>query len=292
MPDFGMRDRTRRLESPQQETIMSTPPPAWHTADPPTSLKPVPLKPAWQRFLPLIAIAGALGLILLNGWHKQLTLENMFAFRDRFQATIQSSLPLALLAYIATYATAVALSVPGALIFTLAGGLIFGWFLGGIAAVIAASIGATALFLIARSALGEGLRRKAGPGIAALVDGFQKDAMSYLLFLRLVPAFPFFLVNIAAAVVNVPLRTYIIASVLGMLPATFAFASIGAGLDSVFTKAKTDQAVCAALKGLSACPLELSTKSLVTKEILIALTLLAVVALIPVIYKKWNQRHG
>jgi uncharacterized membrane protein YdjX (TVP38/TMEM64 family) len=251
-----------------------------------------PATPAWKRFLPLLVAASVLAIILLNGWHKQLTLENMFAFRDRFQTAIQANLPLALLAYIASYATAVALSVPGALIFTLSGGLIFGWLLGGVAAVIAASIGATILFLIARSAFGESLRRKAGPGIGALVDGFQKDAMSYLLFLRLVPAFPFFLVNIAAAIVNVPLRTYVIASVIGMVPATFAFASIGAGLDSVFAKSKADQAACAALKGLAACPLELSTKSLVTKEILIALTLLAVVALIPIAYKKWNQRHG
>jgi uncharacterized membrane protein YdjX (TVP38/TMEM64 family) len=252
----------------------------------PTVVAPVidPATPAWKRFLPLLIAASVLGIILLNGWHRQLTLENMFAFRDRFQTAIQANLPLALLAYIASYATAVALSVPGA--------LIFGWLLGGVAAVIAASIGATVLFLIARSAFGESLRRKAGPGIGALVDGFQKDAMSYLLFLRLVPAFPFFLVNIAAAIVNVPLRTYIVASVIGMVPATFAFASIGAGLDSVFAKSKADQAACAALKGLAACPLELSTKSLVTKEILIALTLLAVVALIPIAYKKWNQRHG
>lgn len=249
-------------------------------------------RPAWQRYAPLLAIAAGLGVILANGWHKQLTLENMFAFRDQFQTFIQGNLILAVLAYIATYAAAVALSVPGALIFTLSGGLIFGWLLGGFAAVAGASIGAILLFLIARTAFGETLRQKAGPAINGLVEGFKKDALNYLLFLRLVPAFPFFLVNIAAAVLNVPLRTYVIGTVFGIMPATFAFASIGAGLDSVFAKAKADQVACAALKGLAACPLELSTKSLVTKEILIALTLLSIVALIPIAYKKWSQRHG
>jgi uncharacterized membrane protein YdjX (TVP38/TMEM64 family) len=249
-------------------------------------------KPAWQRYLPLVVVGGVLGFIVLNGWHRELTLENMFAFRDRFQTFIQGNILLACLAYIGCYAAAVALSVPGALIFTLSGGLIFGWLLGGFAAVAGASIGAILLFLIARTAFGETLRRKAGPAVNGLVEGFKKDALNYLLFLRLVPAFPFFLVNIAAAVLNVPLRTYVIGTVFGIMPATFAFASIGAGLDSVFAKSKADQSACAALKGLAACPLELSTKSLVTKEILIALTLLSIVALIPIVYKKWSQRHG
>jgi uncharacterized membrane protein YdjX (TVP38/TMEM64 family) len=249
-------------------------------------------KPAWQRFLPLAVIGGVLTLVVANGWHKQLTLENVFAVRETFQSFIGQHFILAMLAYIGAYAAAVAISVPGASILTLSGGLIFGWFFGGIAAVTGASIGAILLFLIARSAFGETLRAKAGPKINGLVDGFQKDALNYLLFLRLVPAFPFFVVNIAAALFNVPLRTYIIGTVIGIIPATFAFASIGAGLDSVFAKSKADQVACAAIKGLVACPLELSAKSLVTKEILIALTLLSVVALIPVAYKKWSQRNG
>jgi uncharacterized membrane protein YdjX (TVP38/TMEM64 family) len=168
----------------------------------------------------------------------------------------------------------------------------FGWFAGGLAAVVGASIGAVLLFLIARSAFGETLRAKAGPSINGLVDGFQKDALSYLLFLRLVPAVPFFVVNIAAALLGVPLRTYVIGTVFGILPATFAFASIGAGLDSVIAKAKADQVACLAARAAAQCPFELSAKSLVTKEILIALTLLGIVALIPVAYKRWSRRHG
>ncbi len=249
-------------------------------------------RPQWLRYLPLLVVAGVLALILAKGWHKLLTLENVFAFRDRFQGFLTGNLVLALLGYIAAYAGAVALSVPGGAILTLSGGLMFGWLLGGAAAVTGATLGALLLFMIARTAFGEGLRAKAGPAINGLVDGFQKDAFNYLLFLRLVPAFPFFIVNIAAALLGVPFRIYAIATFFGIMPATFAFASIGAGLDSVFAKAKADQILCLASKTAAVCPLELSPKSLVTKEILIALTLLSIVALIPVAYKKWSQRHG
>jgi uncharacterized membrane protein YdjX (TVP38/TMEM64 family) len=249
-------------------------------------------RPRWLRFAPLAIFAAALGTILINGWHTALTLENVFAFRDRFQAVISSHFVLAALAYVAAYAGVVALSVPGGAIFTLSGGLMFGWLLGGAAAVTGATLGALLLFVIAKTAFGESLRAKAGPAINGLVEGFQKDAFNYLLFLRLVPAFPFFVVNIAAALLGVPFRTYAIATFFGIMPATFAFASIGAGLDSVFAKAKADQAVCLANKAIALCPLELSPKSLVTKEFFIALTLLSLVALLPIAYKKWSQRRG
>lgn len=251
-----------------------------------------PVRPLWRRMLPLAVVVALLAVILINGWHKALTLENIVAARDQFQGFLTENRALSLLAYVATYAAAVALSVPGALILTLSGGLMFGWLLGGTAAVIGASIGAILLFLIARSAFGEALRAKAGPALGRLVEGFRTDALSYLLFLRLVPAVPFFIVNIAAALLGVPLRTYVIGTVFGIIPATFAFASIGAGLDSVVAGAKASQAACLAQKVALSCPFELTAKSLVTKEILIALTLLGIVALIPVAYKKWSRRNG
>lgn len=260
-----------------------------------TDSAPKPIAPprsVWHRLVPLLVVASLLALVLVNGWHRHLTLENVVAARDRFQGFLTEHLLVSLLGYVAAYAAAVALSVPGALILTLSGGLMFGWLVGGAAAVVGASIGAVILFLVARTAFGETLRAKAGPSLTRLVEGFRRDAMSYLLFLRLVPAFPFFIVNIAAALLGVPLRTYVIATVLGIIPATFAFASIGAGLDSIVSAAKAEQAACLANKAAALCPLALSPKSLVTREILIALTLLGIVSLIPVVYKKWSHRHG
>lgn len=248
--------------------------------------------PLWRRALPLGVIVALLAIVVLNGWHRALTLENIVLSRDRFHGLLTEHRALSLLAYVLIYAAAVALSVPGALILTLSGGLMFGWLLGGTAAVIGASTGAILLFLIARSAFGETLRCRAGPALGRLVEGFRTDALHYLLFLRLVPVVPFFVVNIAAALLGVPLRTYVIGTVFGIVPATFAFAAIGAGLDSIFARAKSDQAACLVSKVAAACPFELTAKSLVTKEILIALTLLGIVALIPVVYKKWSRRNG
>ena len=128
-----------------------------------------------------------------------------------------------------------------------------------------------------------------GPGSAKLSEGFQKDALSYMLFLRLVPAFPFWFVNIAPAVLGVPLRTFVLGTVMGIIPATFAFASAGAGLDSVIMAAKNEHAACVAAKGADACPIKIHASSLLTKELVLALVLVGLVALIPVVLKRWKR---
>jgi uncharacterized membrane protein YdjX (TVP38/TMEM64 family) len=247
---------------------------------------------ALRRYGPLLAVAAAMAVVFAMGWHREFSLENVIAVRDRFHRFLNEHIVLSLLAYIVIYIVAVALSVPGGLILTLAGGLLFGWLLGGIAAVIAATIGATLVFLIARSAFGETFNERAGPWLAKLRDGFKQEALSYLLFLRLVPAFPFWFVNVAPAILGVPLRTYVLGTFLGIIPATFAFASVGAGLDSVIMAAKQEYASCVAAKGAAACKLKIHLHSLVTRELLLALVLLGVVALIPVVLKKWRNSHA
>jgi uncharacterized membrane protein YdjX (TVP38/TMEM64 family) len=169
------------------------------------------------------------------------------------------------------------------------GGLMFGWVIGGLATVVGATIGATILFLIARTAVGGLLSEETAPWLAKLREGFKQDALSYLLFLRLVPAFPFWFVNVAPAVLGVPLKTYVIGTFLGIIPATFAFASAGAGLDSVIMAAKAEYAQCLAQKGAESCKLMIHLSSLVTKELILALLLLGVVALIPVAFRKWRS---
>src|SRR5262249_48846660 len=139
----------------------------------------------------------------------------------------------ALAAFVGLYVVAVALSIPCALFLTIAGGVLFGAVTGGIAAMIGSTLGATVLFLVARNACGETLIRRAAPLGSKLADGFRADAFSYLLFLRLVPAFPFFLVNIVPAIVGVKLSTFVLATLIGIVPATFAFAFFGSGLDSI-----------------------------------------------------------
>jgi uncharacterized membrane protein YdjX (TVP38/TMEM64 family) len=247
---------------------------------------------ALRRYGGLVVVVGLMALVFAMGWHGEFTLENIVLLRDRFHAFLDRNLVLSVLGYVAIYAAAVALSLPVGLVLTLAGGLLFGWLIGAAAAVIGATTGATIVFLIARTALGGFLRQRASPWLAKLSHGFCKDALSYLLFLRLVPAFPFWLVNLAPALLGVPLRTYVIATFFGILPATLAFASAGAGLDSVVASAKAEYAACVASNGEQACKLTLNVRSLFTNQLLLALVLLGLVALIPVVVKRWRTRNA
>jgi uncharacterized membrane protein YdjX (TVP38/TMEM64 family) len=245
-----------------------------------------------KRFGPLLCVGAAMLLVLGMGWHREVTLENIVALRDRFHHVLDAHRVLSVLVYIVFYILVVALSLPGAFVLTTAAGLLFGCWLGGVAAVVGATVGATLLFLVARSALGEGLTARAGPWLAKLREGFKEDALSYLLFLRLVPAFPFWFVNIAPAMLGVPLKTYVVATFFGIIPATFAFAAAGAGLDSVIVAAKAEYAACVALKVAGACKLRIHASSLVTLELGLALALLGLVALIPIAVRKWRTAHA
>jgi uncharacterized membrane protein YdjX (TVP38/TMEM64 family) len=261
-----------------------------------------------RRFGPLIAVVAAMAVAFAMGWHHKLSLENVVETRERFHHVLDQHRLPAVLAYMLIYVAAVALSLPGGLILTVTGGLLFGWLVGGLAAVSAATLGATIIFLIARTAIadadlstlswlpgaGRSLEtlRKLDALLGRMRAGFRQNALSYLLFLRLVPAFPFWAVNLASAVLGVPLRIYVIATFLGIIPATFAFATAGAGLDSVIMAAKHEYAACVVLRGAEACKLKIHVSSLLTKELILALVLLGVVALIPGILKMWRKTHA
>jgi uncharacterized membrane protein YdjX (TVP38/TMEM64 family) len=245
-----------------------------------------------SRFGPVVVIAIIMAVVLAMGWHREITLENIVIARDRFHGVLAQHPFFSVIAYIAVYICMAALSLPGGVVLTATGGLLFGWLVGGLAAVIGATIGATAVFLIARTALGESLTARGAPWLSKLREGFSEEALSYLLFLRLVPAFPFWFVNIAPAILGVPLRTYVVATFLGIIPATFAFASAGAGLDSIIVAARVDYMSCVAAKGADACKLMIHASMLVTKELVLAFVLLGLTALIPVAVKKWRNKHA
>jgi len=162
----------------------------------------------------------------------------------------------------------VAFSLPGALVMTVSGGFLFGAIAGASYAVIGATLGAVALFLAAKTSLGDYLLAKAGGSMKKMQRGFAENALSYLFVLRLVPLFPFFLVNLAPAFLGVPLRIYFIATLFGIMPATFVFASAGSGLGSVLDQGG-----------------EISLQGVMTPEILGSLFGLALLSLLPVIYK-------
>lgn len=255
--------------------------------------KTTPKRVNWlKRLLPLILLIGAGAIVLGLGWHHHLTLRSIAENRDALQAMIADHKVTALLCYMAVYAGTVGLSLPGGIYLTLLGGFLFGWVIGGAAAVVGATIGAAIIFLIARTSLGEPLAERAGPWLAKLRRGFQEDALSYLLFLRLVPVFPFWLVNLAPALLGVSLGTYLIGTFFGIIPGAFAFAFAGAGLDSVIEAQKRSYQACLEAHpatGQEVCSFELDPAALVTTEVLIGFAALGLLALLPVVVKKLRK---
>jgi uncharacterized membrane protein YdjX (TVP38/TMEM64 family) len=242
-----------------------------------------------RRLALLLIVVAAMALVWAMGWHRHLTLEAVAANRDTLHAIVAQHRSIAVLAYILIYLATVALSLPGGTAITLTGGLLFGSFGGAIAAVVGATAGATIVFLIARTAMGNILASSAGPFLGKLRDGFRENALSYVVFLRLVPAFPFWLVNLAPAVLGVPLRPYVLGTLLGIIPGTLAIASVGAGLDAVITAAKADQAACIAAHGSAVCPLSIKLGALLNAQLVAALFLLGTVALLPVVIRRRRQ---
>jgi uncharacterized membrane protein YdjX (TVP38/TMEM64 family) len=245
----------------------------------------------WRRLAGPTALIALLIAGYSFGLHSYLTFEAIAENRAVLTAFTAEHFVFAVLAFMAIYTAAVAVSFPGASILTILAGLLFGWFTGGLAAIVSATLGATLVFQIAKSSFGDVLAKKAGPFLNRISAGFADDAFNYMLFLRLVPAFPFWLVNIAPALANVKLRTYVTTTFLGIIPGTFAFAFVGAGLDSIITAQQTARAQCLTTKPLAECPIELSLSSLITTELLLAFAALGVVALIPVLLKKWKALH-
>jgi uncharacterized membrane protein YdjX (TVP38/TMEM64 family) len=252
--------------------------------------KPRPALKAFLRFGPLVGIAAVMLLVFAMGWHREITVENIVALREQFHHILAEHRALSVLAYVAVYVLAVALSVPCGLILTLAGGFLFGWLVGGFAAVIGATIGATAVFLIAKSTIGHSLAESAGPWLENLRAGFEKEGLSYMLSLRLVP-FPFWVVNLAPALLGVPLRTFVLGTFLGIIPATFTFAYFGDTLDRVVSEAQTSFYACVA-RGAASCKLSIGLEELPIKQIFVALALLGLVVLIPAALKRWRNTHA
>lgn len=239
-----------------------------------------------KRFAPLLVIALAMALAFAFGLHEHLSLSALIRQRETLATFIEGNTLLSLIAFGALYALAVALSFPAASLLTIAAGFLFGWLAGGLTVVVAATVGATALFLAARTAFGQAIAERAGPTLQKLLNGFREDGFNYLLFLRLTPIFPFTLVNIAPALANLPLRAYVVATFFGIAPGTFAYAFVGSGLDSVIMAQEAANPGCAAA---GTCAIDLG--SLVTREIILAFAALGTVALIPPIARRWRARR-
>jgi len=211
-------------------------------------------------------IAGLVAFFSLGG-DQYLSLESIKENRNALLSFTENNYLLAVLLALIIYTVSTAFSIPGGTVLSLVVGFLFGRWVGTAMILFAATLGATLVFLAARYLFADAARQKINGGMAAkLINGFNDNAFNYLLFLRLVPLFPFWLVNLAPAFTPIKVRTYVIGTAIGILPGCFIFANLGqslAGIDSL------DQ--------------------LISAETLLAFGLLGLFALLPVIVKKFRK---
>jgi uncharacterized membrane protein YdjX (TVP38/TMEM64 family) len=188
-----------------------------------------PLARAW----PLLLVAGLLALAWASGAARLLSFETLAEHRAALAAWVAARPAVSAAAYVGLYVAVVALSLPGGAVMTLAGGFLFGAWIGTALAVLGATLGACALFLAARSALAPLVAGRAAGLVERLRPGLERDGFFYLLTLRLIPVVPFWLANLAPALLGMPFGAYAAATALGIIPATVVFSGIGAGLGEI-----------------------------------------------------------
>ncbi len=228
-----------------------------------------------RRVLPLAILLAVLAGLWASGVAGQIS----WATLGRYQATLDAWIgrhPIAApVLYAALYAATAALSLPEGAVLTVAGGLLFGTALGGAMAVIGATAGALVLFLAARSAFGASWMNRRDGRLARIRAELLRNGFSYMLAIRLIPALPFWVVNLAGALAGMRLIPFAAGTLLGIIPATFVYASIGAGVGEVLAAGSRPDL------GLIFSP-----------RILGPLVALALLALLPVLWQRRKRTHG
>ena len=233
---------------------------------------------SFGRLIPLLVLGGGLAAFFALGLNKYLTLDLLKENREALKAFVHDHKTEAVLAFIAAYVVVAAFSLPLGAILSMAGGYLFGSVFGTGWIVIGATIGSTILFLVAKSALGDPLRARFANQIKGMEEGFKQNAFSYLMLLRLVPLFPFWLVNLAAAFTGVSAATFVVTTFVGIIPGAFVFASIGNGLNALFEAGENPD-------------ISLTTL-LANPNFYIPIVGLAVLSLIPIVYRAFAGKKA
>jgi uncharacterized membrane protein YdjX (TVP38/TMEM64 family) len=231
-------------------------------------------RPIWHR----LALLGG-GLVILAavmgyGLHHYFSWSSLQAHREELQMLVDAYWYIAIPVYLLLYALLVVSSVPGCIVMTIIGGFLFGQIFGSLLAATGATMGAIIVFVVARGALGPWIRRRAGPWILKVERGFAENGLSFLLVLRLIPLFPFFVLNLVLPFVGMSLRLYVLGTFVGILPSNFIYGSFGAGLGAIFDRGGT-----------------VTWTTILSPEMVVALCGLAVLAFLPVLYKYWQHRR-
>ena len=221
------------------------------------------------KFIIATVIGLAIGAFFWFDLDTYLTLETVKANRDRLVAFTDEHRVAAVGSFIVTYSLVTGLSLPGATILTLMGGFLFGSLLGTVFVNLGATSGATLAFLTARYLLRGWVEQRFGQKLGPIQEGFAKNAFSYLITLRLVPLFPFFLVNLVSGLTRVRLGTYVLATALGIVPGSFVYAYAGRQLGTIN-----------------------SLKEIASPNVILAFTLLGLLALVPILYRRFAGKSA
>ena len=226
------------------------------------------------RFAPAVLLAAGLAAAIGSGVLRHLSIEDLRASRYTLHGFVAAHPVGSVALYYAVYVGVVCLSIPGSLIMTLSGGFLFGPWIGGLAADVGCSSGAMVVYAVCRLTIGDSLDRRASPRIRAFEKGFRREAFLYLLTLRLIPVTPFWLVNLAAGLLGAPFRKFAVATVVGILPASVIYASLGSGLDKLFDRGE-----------------HLDAHFFMAPHIMVPLVGLALLSILPIIHHQWRGRR-
>jgi len=220
-------------------------------------------KKSFYRWILVAALGLAVAVFFYLDLGRFFTLESLKANKDALAAYTSAHYALTVLLFVVVYCFQTALSLPGATILTLAGGFLFGALLGTLYVNVAATTGAVLAFLAARYLFRDVFERRFGPRLEAIEKGVARNGFHYLLTLRLIPLFPFFLVNVAAGLTRMRLPVYLAATAVGIVPGSFVYANAGKQLGTIH-----------------------SVRDIVSPGVLGAFFLLGLLALVPVVYRK------
>jgi uncharacterized membrane protein YdjX (TVP38/TMEM64 family) len=225
------------------------------------------------KFLPIIVLL--LGIILFFSFGGQNYL-SLNALKENYQSLLDytaSHFLLASLIFVLAYVLVVAFSIPGATVMTLLGGFLFGTLFGSILVVLSATFGACLVYFAVTTAFGESLRSKAGGSIEKVRAGLEKDAFNYLLVLRLIPIFPFFVINIAAGVLDIKFKDFFWATLLGIIPGSAIYVWVGTSLGFVLKQGG-----------------DINLGIIFAPQFILPIVALALLSLFPIFMKKFKKK--
>jgi len=226
-----------------------------------------------RRMLPFAILLLGLAVFFALGLNRQLSLQTLSRNEAEITAWVAANRVVATLTFIAIHTTVVAFSLPASVVMTTASGFLFGVEQGALMSIVGTTVGSIALFFAARTAFYDLFRTRAGAALARLEDGFRRDGFSYLVFLRVVPIFPSWLTTIVSALLGVKPTIFISGTLIGIIPGCLIFAGIGADFGLLFRNGETPD-----------------LGAIFQLRTLLPLLGLGVLALLPVLYRRWQRR--